>query len=374
LAAAQPGGHRLAILQDEDHEHEGDHKADEVGETLQDVARYTQHVGLENEMAVENEIAEALDPDVKIGCGLVVHRQKTQRRRPRHQDRARHEQHALNPDRRQDQRQSHRLCGRAKTEEQQQTEADGGKRCGWQHIEDGSRRKRTQPDEHAGGGGRRADPVPRSDGKPAHDIVGQPAEQQHGGDLADHLVPVDTRVLLGLRDQPLPHVRHIDHRQCDARDRIGELAQASAEFRSEGVSERFDFRGRGRRGCLTARDQRPELREELLPCGGIIERGHQPLQLLGIDRRRWCRLVNKRRLLRSRTATRSRGEAKQHEGHRDASPGAQAGRAGSAVGPLGPSPPRRYGRALRTVRRRPAHRASPESHIDRLRHRVAGSL
>jgi hypothetical protein len=27
LAAAQPGGHRLASLQDEDHEHEGDHKA-----------------------------------------------------------------------------------------------------------------------------------------------------------------------------------------------------------------------------------------------------------------------------------------------------------------------------------------------------------
>lgn len=63
LAAAQPGGHGLAILQDEDHEHEGDHEADEVGETLQDVARYTQHVRLEHEMAVENEITEALDPD-----------------------------------------------------------------------------------------------------------------------------------------------------------------------------------------------------------------------------------------------------------------------------------------------------------------------
>jgi hypothetical protein len=144
LAAAQPGGHGLAVLQDKDHQHEGDHKPDEVGEALQDVARYTQHVRLEHEMAVENEIAEALDPDVKVGCGLVTHRQETQGRRPRHQDRARHEQHALHPDRRQDQRQNHRLCGRAKTEEQQQTEADGGKRCGRQHIEDGSRRKTAQ--------------------------------------------------------------------------------------------------------------------------------------------------------------------------------------------------------------------------------------
>ena len=182
---------------------------------LQNFARYAQNIGLEQKIAVENEIAEALDPDVEVGCGLIAEPQKAQGRHARHQKRARDEQYALHPDRRENQRPGYRLGGRAEVKEQQHREAHDRKRCRRQHIEDDPCRETPQPDERAGRR-RPLDPVLHLHGEPAHQAMGQSAEQQYCRDLAEHLVPVGPRLLLGLREQPLPHVRHIDHRERES--------------------------------------------------------------------------------------------------------------------------------------------------------------
>ena len=312
-----------------------------MGQAAEDVARHAQHVRLEQEIAVEHELAEALDPDVEVGRGLVADRQQAQGRGPRHQDRAGDEQHALDPDRRQDQRQRHRLGSGPEAEQRQQTEADRRKCHSRQQIQNGPCREKPQPKEHAGGGGR-GDPVMGLDDEPAHQVMCQSAEQQHGGELADHLVPIITCTRLGLGDQPSPHVRHVDHCQRDARDRGGKNMHARAEFRSEVDAERLQLGLPGRLGGFAARDQRLELRDEPLPCGGVLERGHQPLQLFGIDRRSRRGLLHERRLLRLRHARLS-GDTQQHQGQRDGRPGAQAGCGGGAAELLGPSAAGHFG-------------------------------
>jgi hypothetical protein len=45
---------------------------------LQNLARDAEHVRLEHEIAVQNDIAETLDPDVQVGRGLIAHRQEAQ--------------------------------------------------------------------------------------------------------------------------------------------------------------------------------------------------------------------------------------------------------------------------------------------------------
>ena len=298
-----------------------------MGQAAQDVARHAQHVRLEQEIAVEHELAEALDPDVEVGRGLVADRQQAQGRGPRHQDRAGDEQHALDPDRRQDQRQRHRLGSGPEAEQRQQTEADRRKCHSRQQIQNGPCREKPQPKEQAGGGGR-GDPVMGLDDEPAHQVMCQPAEQQHGGELADHLVPIITCTRLGLGDQPSPHVRHVDHCQRDARDRGGKNMHARAEFRSEVDAERLQLGLPGRLGGFAARDQRLELRDEPLPCGGVLERGHQPLQLFGIDRRSRRGLLHERRLLRLRPLACPAIPSST----RASAMGAQARRQGAAVG------------------------------------------